>query len=316
LFVKLFLPKLETLLTLCGLYIKTKLVRMSNDEIEIIGKKVKDMYGTYIGKVVGTITDIDGSIQNVGIDCGSEGLRQIQFEQLVVQNDVVIFIPKWRLDSQRLLREKGLTLRRLKALIDLVSENDDMKESAEMLHEKYKSKLLTLDETEKEIKAQLDARLTELDEQMKSVKMLIFDAKVQFKSNEISETMFESVKTQTSDLVEHITHERAEISNVQRRLDDLTTEVQSTEAPRQKLQDEAESYLNNQEETEIQTKLPEVPERESIPPQPIAQIPGNQEPSSQQVAPIPETMSVTPSGQSTSEERSSESDWLARMQSE
>ena len=140
---------------------------MSNDETEIIGKKVKDMYGTHIGKVVGTITDIDGSIQTVGIDCGSEGLRQIQFEQLVVQNDVVIFIPKWRLDSQRLLREKGLTLRRLKALIDLVSENDDMKESAEMLHEKYKSKLSTLDESENEIKAQLDARTAELDEQMK-----------------------------------------------------------------------------------------------------------------------------------------------------
>ena len=32
---------------------------MSNDEIQIIGKKVKDMYGTLVGKVVGTISDID-----------------------------------------------------------------------------------------------------------------------------------------------------------------------------------------------------------------------------------------------------------------
>src|SRR3990170_2175868 len=144
---------------------------MSNDEIQIIGKKVKDMYGTPVGKVVGTISDIDGSIQTVGVDCGADGLRQIQFEQLVVQTDVVIFIPKWRLDSQRLLREKGLTLRRLKALIDLVSENDDMKESAEMLHEKYKSKLSILDETENKINAQLDARTAELDEQIKSFQM-------------------------------------------------------------------------------------------------------------------------------------------------
>jgi len=261
---------------------------MSNDETEIIGKKVKDMYGTHIGKVVGTITDIDGSIQTVGIDCGSEGLRQIPFDQLVVQNDVVIFIPKWRLDSQRLLREKGLTLRRLKALIDLVSENDDMKESAEMLHEKYKSKLLSLDETEKEIKALLDSRTTELDEQMKSVKMLIFDAKIQYKSNEISETMFESVKTQTTDLVEHITHEKAEISNVQRRLEDLSMDVQTTEAPRQQLQDEAVSYLGNQDESEIQAKLPEVPIQESS------------EPSQDPIAPIPQTSEcITTSGPST-----------------
>ena len=147
-------------------------VIMTNDDIEIIGKHVKDMYGTFMGKVIGTITEIDGSIQSVGIDCGSQGLQQIQFEQLVVQGETVIFIPKWRLDSQRLIREKQLTLRRLKALMDIVSENDDMKADAEIIHEKYQSKLASLDEMESEIKFKLEGRLIELDTQMKSAKML------------------------------------------------------------------------------------------------------------------------------------------------
>jgi len=60
---------------------------MTHDETEIIGKNVKDMYGTFMGKVAGTLTDIDGSIQSVGIDCGSQGLQQIPYEQLVVQGD-------------------------------------------------------------------------------------------------------------------------------------------------------------------------------------------------------------------------------------
>ena len=290
---------------------------MSNDEIQIIGKKVKDMYGTLVGKVVGTISDIDGSIQTVGIDCGAEGLKQIAFEQLVVQTDVVIFIPKWRLDSQRLLREKGLTLRRLKALIDLVSENDDMKESAEMLHEKYKSKLSTLDESENEIKAQLDARTAELDEQMKSVKMLIFDAKMQFKSNEISESTFESVKTQTTDLIEHITHEQAEISNVQRRLEDLSMEVQTTEAPRQQAQEEALSYFGTQSELEVQTKLPEVPEQAASTPveQPETQIEQAATPApAPMVAPAP--VSASPTASPDTEKKSDESDWLSRMEAQ
>ena len=159
---------------------------MTNNDTEIIGKNVKDMYGTFMGKVIGTITEIDGSIQSVGIDCGSQGLQQIQYEQLVVQGETVIFIPKWRLDSQKLLREKQLTLRRLKALMDIVSENDDMKADAEIIHEKYKSKLVSLDEMEYQIKAKLEVRLIELDEQMKSAKMLSFDAKVQFLNHEIS----------------------------------------------------------------------------------------------------------------------------------
>ena len=90
---------------------------MDNNDASMIGMPVKDMYGAPMGKVLGTSTDIDGSIQTVGINCGSDGLKQISYEQLVVKAEVVIFIPKWRLDSQRLLKEKELTVRRLTALM-------------------------------------------------------------------------------------------------------------------------------------------------------------------------------------------------------
>ena len=234
---------------------------MTNNDTEIIGKNVKDMYGTFMGKVIGTITEIDGSIQSVGIDCGSQGLQQIQYEQLVVQGETVIFIPKWRLDSQKLLREKQLTLRRLKALMDIVSENDDMKADAEIIHEKYKSKLVSLDEMEYQIKAKLEVRLIELDEQMKSAKMLSFDAKVQFKSNEISDATFETVKSCTTEVIEHVTHEQSEISNVKSRITDLELEVQEiTSTAETNIQDSAVSYLEIDEPQKVvQTILPEAP---------------------------------------------------------
>jgi len=296
---------------------------MPQDNIDIIGKNVKDMYGTFMGKVIGTITDIDGSIQTVGVDCGSQGLQQFQFEQLVVQDDVVIFIPKWRLDSQRLIREKQLTLRRLKALIDIVSDEEDMKIDAEIIHEKYKSKLVSLEETEKQIKAKLEERLTELDEQLKSAKMLVFDAKLQHKSDEISAATFEIVKTCANQLIEHITHETAEISNVQKRISDLNVEAQNaTIPPQQKLQDSAVTYLDNSEQPQnVQTILPEAPINEPItstfvPPsedeatQSIPEAPVNAE----AVTPFPEPpQQVTPE---TSEDNSDDGDWLARMEAQ
>jgi hypothetical protein len=285
---------------------------MSNNDFEIIGKQVKDMYGTSIGKVVGTITDIDGTIQTVGIDCGSQGLQQIPFEQLVAQGDVVIFIPKWRLESQRLLREKSLTLRRLKALIDIVSENDEMRDDAEIIHEKYKSKLISLDETENQIKAKLGSRLSELDEQMRGVKMLIFDAKMQYKSNEISESMFESVKKQTTDLIEHITHENAEISNVQRRISDLNVEVQQAmQPPEKQLQESAVTYLDTTE-SDVETKLPEAPTQAPIPEVPVSIPEPEPEPEPEQSIPEP-PQEVTPV---TSESKPEQSDWLARMEAQ
>ena len=291
---------------------------MTHDETEIIGKNVKDMYGTFMGKVAGTLTDIDGSIQSVGIDCGSQGLQQIPYEQLVVQGNAVIFIPKWRLDSQRLIREKQLTLRRLKALIDIVSENDDMKADAEMIHEKYKSKLVLLDEAESEIKAKLEARLTELDEQMKSAKMLLFDAKVQFKSNEIPDATFDTVKSCTIEIIEHVTHEISEISNVKNRIADLELEVQEiTESTEPHIQESAISYLETPEPQIVQSILPEAPTEPIVTPsEPI-------EAEVKSISESPVESEVTfafpePPQQVTAEtsKDDSDNDWLARMEAQ
>ncbi len=240
---------------------------MPNDAKVLIGKQVKDMYGSFIGKTLGTITNIDGTIQSIGVDCGSHGLQHIPFEQIVVQGDIIIYIPKWRLESQRLLKEKELTLRRLKAMINIASDYEDFKEDTAIIHDKYKSNLSALEEKEIQIKAKLEARLEELNEQMKSVKMFEFDAKVQFNSNEISIETYESVKKLTTEYIEHITHETSEISNVQRRIADLNLEVQqATEPPKKQLQESAEYYLDAQSnQTAILTKLPEAPTSEPAP---------------------------------------------------
>ena len=232
---------------------------------------------------------------------------------------MLIFIPKWRLDSQRLIREKQLTLRRLKALMDIVSENDDMKADAEIIHEKYKFKLATLDEMESEIKSKLEERLIELDTQMKSAKMLSFDAKVQFKSNEISEATFETVKSCTTEVIEHVTHEQSEISNVKSRIADLELEVQEITSPAEaNIQESAVTYLETPEPQQvIQTILPEAPTEPIVTPS---------EPIEAQVSPIPEPPTESevtfafpePPQQVTSETShdDNDNDWLARMEAQ
>ncbi len=241
---------------------------MTNDGKAIIGKQVKDMYGAFLGKALGTITHIDGTIESVGVDCGSQGLQHIPFEQIVVQGDILIYVPKWRLESQRLLKEKELTLRRFKAMISIASDYDDFKEDTAIIHEKYKSNLSGLEETEKQLKAKLEARLEELNDQMKSVKMFEFDAKVQFNSHEIGEATYESVRRLTSEYIEHITHETSEIVNIQRRIADLNLEVQQATEPTTKpLEESALSYLDSQsgEATTVIVKLPEAPTAEPVP---------------------------------------------------
>lgn len=197
---------------------------MSELKLEFVGKQVKDMYGTFMGKVVGIITDTDGSIESVGVDCGSAGLKQLPYEQLLVQGDYVIFIPRWRLDAQKLLRQKNLTLQRIKGLQDIVAENDLMKDDAELVYLKYEKRLHDLGENEKSVNEKLQARLNELDTENKSIKTVLFDAKLQFRSNEITEEAYQQISTHTNELIEHINIEKSEINNVKMRLAQQTLE--------------------------------------------------------------------------------------------
>jgi predicted RNase H-like nuclease (RuvC/YqgF family) len=141
-----------------------------------------------------------------------------------MQGEYFLFIPSWRLYAQRLLRQKSLTLKRIKALQDILSENDSMKEDAELVYIKYEKKLHELDETGKQVNDKLNARLSELDLEVKNIKSVLFDAKLQFRSNEMKEETYQQVKVQTDELIEHINNERAEISNVKEKLTTQTLE--------------------------------------------------------------------------------------------
>jgi CdvA-like coiled-coil domain len=197
---------------------------MSEVKLEFIGKQVKDMYGTYMGKVIGMVTDIDGSIESVSVDCGYAGLKQLVYEQLLVQGDYVIFIPKWRLDVQKLLRQKNLALQRIKALQEMVTANDLMREDVELVYIKYQKRLQDLEDKGKIVLEQLQERLNQIDTESQNIKSVLFDAKLQYRSNEITEGTYQQISLSTNDLIEHINLEKGEINNVISRLSQQTFE--------------------------------------------------------------------------------------------
>ena len=197
---------------------------MSELKLEFVGKQVKDMYGTHIGKVVGLVTDIDGSIESIGVDCGSVGLKQLPYEQLLVQGDYVIYIPRWRMDAQKLVRQKSLTLKRIKALQDLVADNDQMKSDAEIVYLKYENRLRALEGEEHGVINTLKSRLEELDSQAASIKTVVFDAKLQYRSNDMTEETYQQVNMNANELLEHINLEKEEISNFLTRISQHTVD--------------------------------------------------------------------------------------------
>jgi CdvA-like coiled-coil domain len=203
---------------------------MSDIKLEFVGKQVKDMYGAYVGKVIGLLTDIDGSIESIGVDCGSIGLKQLSYEQLLVQGDYVIFIPKWRMEAQKLLRQKNLTLKRVKALENLVAENDLMKDDSEVLHLIYEKRLVDLESNEQDVISTLNSRLQELDLQSTTIKTIIFDAKLQYRSNDIVQETFQQINSNSTELLDRIKLEKDEINSFLSRITQPHSEIVANEA--------------------------------------------------------------------------------------
>src|SRR5215210_897998 len=227
---------------------------MSEFKLEFIGKQVKDLYGTLIGKVMGMVTDIDASIESISVDCGTSGLKQLAYEQLLVQGDYVIYIPKWRLDAQKLLRQKSLTLQRIRALQDIATENDSMKDDVELVYIKYDKRLHDLEENANHLNGNLESRLKELEEESRSIKTILFDAKLQFRSNEMTEEIYQQISIYTSELLEHINLEKAEINNVRTKLSQQTLENNNVlpTTPNAKLTENQQSSANTTKSTRRQ----------------------------------------------------------------
>jgi hypothetical protein len=93
-----------------------------------------------------------------------------------------------------------------------------MKEDAELVYLKYQKKLTDLEGSEKQVNDRLNARLAELDAEARNIKAVLFDAKLQFRSNEMKEETYQQIKVQTDELIEHISNERTEIGNVRAKL--------------------------------------------------------------------------------------------------
>jgi hypothetical protein len=125
------------------------------------------------------------------------------------------------------------------------------------------------------------------------------------------------VKSCTNEVIERVSHEITEISNVKSRIADLELEVQEITAPPQpNIQESAVSYLETPESQQVvQTILPQAPTESMTPPSepiPADVLPIPEPPTESEVAPtFPE-----PPKQVTSEtpKEDNDNDWLARME--
>ena len=155
-----------------------------------MGKRVRDVYGRYVGFVVGLTKDPFGDLRSIGVDSGERGLLEFPGQCVNAEGDSLVFLPGWKVDSDRFKRETVLVNNRLQAVEDLIKEGAITQEEYHEFQKVYQGYKAKLDEVKKVLDEKIKRRLQDLDRESKDIKKLTTNVKVQFKSGEIDAESF------------------------------------------------------------------------------------------------------------------------------
>jgi hypothetical protein len=98
------------------------------------------------------------------------------------------------------------------------------------LHLIYEKRLVDLESNEQDVINTLNSRQQELDLQSTTIKTIIFDAKLQYRSNDIVEETYQQIITNSTELLDRIKLEKDEINSFLSRITQPHSEVVSNES--------------------------------------------------------------------------------------
>jgi len=223
---------------------------------KFVGKPAKDIYGRYIGYVIGVSFDAMGNLNSVGIDRGHDSFEEYPRSQILLDNETLVLIPTWKIETANYEKENGVTQRRFQALDDLVKDKEIPDYVYDELCKRYKDSMSRLDETHQKLSEKLTNMAQELETYTRTLERFLGNLKVQHKTSEISDETYSTVCEYLKSGIEKSLKEQKEVQDVLDTLNDTkkpessitpieptetTAPTQTVESPPQEEKPEKES---------------------------------------------------------------------------
>ncbi len=179
-----------------------------------VGKEVKDIYGTHVGLVLGVTTDTSGQLVSAGIDAGSDGFLELPKAYIMLEEEHLVRIPKWKIDIDTFTNDTKVVQKRLHALDELEREGEISPEEYEGIAKVYKEKDGDLKDGYLGITNALNEKAQQLDIHSKALRRFLTTLKVQYKSGEISSEYYTKSLNNLNLMNDRLNAEKTEILNL------------------------------------------------------------------------------------------------------
>lgn len=188
----------------------------SSEAVGFLGKPVEDLYGRYVGAVIGFSLKTNGEVESVGVDQGSGSFTEVKATRLVLHDQALIVVPVWKADVMRITGETGVLGKRISALRELAKDPKDVGPEAlaqyDQLRSQYEMRLAKIQESSEKLFQEMSSRTEDLDRADEGMAKFLVNVNIQFRSGEISEASFQVIIEQFETMKARNAKEREELA--------------------------------------------------------------------------------------------------------
>lgn len=195
---------------------------------KFIGKPAKDIYGRYLGCVIGLTLDLSGKLHSVGVDCGGR-FEEFSQQQISIKDDSIVITPRWKVEAEKFRKEFQLAYSRFKALEELLKNREIPDYVYEEFYKEYKETINKFEEGQKEISLRLSERMEEVDRNIRSFERFLGYLKVQRRTGELSEEAYRIASEYILSEIEKAFREKEDVKKCLESISPIEEEPAKTE---------------------------------------------------------------------------------------
>lgn len=188
----------------------------------LLSSLVKDMYGRFVGHVVGISYDTLGEVTAIQVEHGGGNLTEYPISQVSITKNFIVLIPKWKVENSIIQKEWTLTQKKIFALDNLLKSGKVSQGVYENLRkQEFEPVIKNLRKKRESILSDLQSRYDELKFHVRkfenSIANIELERMVRGMDDKIYKTAYDSIKS----LLESAMSEKKDIEAILEQLDHL-----------------------------------------------------------------------------------------------
>lgn len=181
---------------------------------KIVGRPLRDIYGRFVGSVVGLSFDTNGQPKSVGVDHGNGFFAEYPNSRIVFDSETLVVIPSWKVDTDKLRREIALIQKRAQALEELVKEGEVTQVAYDDLYKQYTTHIRELQEAYSALTGTLRQRIDEIETRREALEKFLGGMKVQYRTGEVDEGTYKVAAQYMQTMMERDGRENEDIVTI------------------------------------------------------------------------------------------------------